>query len=218
MELDELKDSWHALDRRLDRLTAINLALVTDVQTRKARWRLVPVLVGALLNIGVGAWLTNVFARFWIAHHDTPSALLSGLFLHLGSFAIVIAGVGQLLILTRINFAKPVLEIQRNLALLHAWEARTFYALWLGAWLAWPAVLVVGAMSLAGVDLWALAPGVVLMNVAVAIGAVLLFLALHRRARRGNARLSRWLQRLVANHSIERARAALAEIDHFAAD
>ena len=44
MELDDLKASWQSLDRRLNQLVSINLALVTDKQTRKARWRLLPVL------------------------------------------------------------------------------------------------------------------------------------------------------------------------------
>ena len=46
----------------------------------------------------------------------------------------------QLLLVTRINFASPVLVIQRYLALLQTWEARSFYWKWLGAWLLWPAL------------------------------------------------------------------------------
>ena len=49
-------------------------------------------------------------------------------------------GAMQLLLVTRINFASPVLVIQRYLALLQTWEARSFYWKWLGAWLLWPAL------------------------------------------------------------------------------
>jgi hypothetical protein len=214
MELDDLKASWNSLDTRLERLAAINLSLITDNQRRKARWRLLPVIIGALLNIAAGGWLVSVCARFWSTHFDTPSALISGIALHLGGLGIVIAGVVQLLIVARINFAQPVIEMQRYLALLHAWEVRSFGWLWLGAWLAWPAVLVAGAMSIAGVDLWARAPEIVIVNVLVSVAAVVGFIALHRRARRGG-RLGVWLDRLLTNHSIERARSALGEIDRF---
>ena len=214
MELDELKASWNSLDRRMNQLASINFSLLTDSQTRKARWRLLPVLIGAVINIAAGGWLVSVCARFWIAHQDTTSALISGLVLHLGGLGIVVAGVVQLLIVARINLAQPVLVMQRYLALLHAWEVRSFCWLWLGAWLAWPAVLVAGAMSIAGVDLWARAPGIVIVNIFASVAAVIGFVVLHRRARRGG-RLGSWLDRLLTNHSIERARAALAEIDRF---
>ncbi len=217
MELDELKASWQSLDRRVNQLASINLSLVIDSQTRKARWRLLPVLIGAMINVAAGGWLVSVCARFLSAHHDTTSALISGLMLQLGGLGIVIAGVVQLIIVARINFAQPVLEMQRHLALLNAWEVRSFGWLWLGAWLALPAVLVAGVMSIAGVDLWARAPGIVVANVLASVAAVAGFVALHRRARRGG-RLGAWLDSLLTNHSIARARSALAEIERFSRD
>ena len=69
MELDELKASWQSLDRRVDELTAINRRLLTETISRKARWRLAPVLVGAVLNMIIGAWFALVWAnsgaRIW---------------------------------------------------------------------------------------------------------------------------------------------------------
>jgi hypothetical protein len=218
MELDDLKGSWRDLDRRLNQLTAINLALMTDAQTRKARWRLLPVLIGALINVAVGGWLVSVFARFWIAHLGTPSAVIAGVALHLFCLGGVIMGVVQLLLVTRINFARPVLVIQRYLALLQAWEARSFYWVWLGAWLMWPALLVAGAMALARVDLWAAAPGVVLVNVAAGLIVALLSVLFHRMARRRGSKLGGWLDRFLASHSVARAKAALDELDRFAAE
>ncbi len=190
----------------MSRLTALNLALITDVQRRKARWRLLPVLVGASFNVAVGGWLTNVFARFWLAHLDMPSSLVAGMALHAASVGLVIMGAVQLLLVTRINFAQPVLTIQRYLALLQAWEARSFRWAWLGAWLLWPALLVAGAMAIAGVDLWARAPGVVLVNVAAGVGGALLSVVFDRIARRPGGRLGAWMERLLTNQSVKRAK------------
>jgi hypothetical protein len=216
MELDELKASWQSLDRRVDRLTEMNLALLGELQKRKARFRLLPTLIGALLNIAVGGWLVSVFARFWVAHLDTPSAVISGVALHLFCIGGIIMGVMQLLLITRINFARPVLVLQRYLALLQAWEARSFYFTWLGAWLLWPALLVAGAMALARVDLWVVAPGVVLINVAAGVGVALLSVLFHRFARRPASRLGTWLDRFLTSHSVARAKSALGELDRFA--
>jgi hypothetical protein len=218
MELDELKASWQSLDRRLNRLVTINLALVTDKQTRKARWRLLPVLIGSLINIVFGGWLVSVFARFWVAHLDTPSAVIAGVALHVFCLGGVIMGVVQLLLVMRINFARPVLVIQRHLALLQAWEARSFYWVWVGAWLMWPALLVAGAMALAKVDLWAVAPNVVLLNAAPCVVVALLSVLFHRMAHRPGSRLGGWLDRFLTSHSVARAKAALDELDRFAAE
>ena len=218
MELDELKASWRSLDRRLDRLEEMNLALLSAAKKRKARWRLLPVLIGALINIVFGGWLVSVFARFWVAHLDTPSAVITGVALHLFCVGGVIMGVMQLLIVLRINFASPVLVIQRYLALLQAWESRSFYWVWLGAWLLWPALLVVGAMALARVDLWAVAPGVVLVNLAAGVVVSLLSVLLHRSARRRAGRLGAWLDRFLTSYCVAGARAALDELDRFARD
>ena len=216
MELDELKAAWQSLDRRLGRLGEINLALATDAQTRKARWRLLPVARGALMNVAIGGWLIGVFARFWSSHLDVPSAAVAGIALHAAATGLVIVGIVRLVVLARINFAQPVVAIQRHLALLEAWEARSFRWGWLAAWLLMPAALVAGCMAIAGIDLWERAPGVVLLNVGVAAGVALLSGLFHRWARRPGARGGAWLERLLTNHSIERAKSALAEIDRFA--
>jgi hypothetical protein len=216
MELDELKTSWQNLDRRVDRLTETNLALLGDAQKRKARWRLLPVFVGALFNIAVGGWLVSVFARFWVAHLETPSAVISGIALHVFCVGGIIMGVMQLLLVTRINFAGPVLVIQRYLALLQAWEARSFYWAWMGAWLLWPALLVAGAMALARVDLWAAAPGVVLVNLAAGVAVALVSVVFLRAARRPASRFGIWLDRFLTSHSVAGAKAALDELDGFA--
>jgi hypothetical protein len=216
MELDELKASWQSLDRRVDRLAAMNLALLSDVQKRKARFRLLPLLIGALLNIAIGGWLASAFARFWIAHLETPSAVIAGVVLQVFCIGSVIMGVMHLLLVTRINFASPVLVIQRYLALLQAWDARAFYWNWLGAWLIWPALLVAGAMALARVDLWTAAPAVVLVNLAAGLVMALLSVLFHRVARRPASRLGAWLDRFLTSHGVAGAKTALAELDRFA--
>jgi len=218
MELDDLKASWQSLDRRVSELAAINRRLVTEVQTRKARWRLLPALVGALVNIAGGGWLAAVCARFWIAHLDTASSVVAGMALQAASVGFVIAGVVQLLLIMRINFARPVVIIQRYLALLQAWELRAFHWSWLGAWLLVPALLVAAAMGLAGVDVWTRSPGAVLGAAVIGSGGALLSLGFHRWTHRPGGKLGLWLDRLLTSGSIEHSRAAIDEIDRFAGD
>ena len=70
-------------------------------------------------------------------------------------------------------------------------------------------------MAFAHVDLWARAPGFVLINLAVGVGGTLLSVLFRRMAQPGN-RLGDWFERFLRTDSIERSRASLAEIDRFA--
>ncbi len=218
MELDDLKASWQAMDRRVTELATVNLRLITQQQTGKARLSLLPVVLLALLNICAGGWLASVIARFWLSHLGTTSAVLAGLLLQVASVGVVIVGVVQLLIVVRINYARPVVTIQRYLAQLRTWDLRSFRAMWLGSWVLLPAMLVATVMAVANIDLWHSAPDWVLASTIVGVGGAVLSALLYRWANRPGATLGARLDRLLLNHSIQRAQRALDEIDQFKAE
>jgi len=216
MELDELKASWQSLDRRVSQLTALNLALFTDVQRRKVRWRLAPVLAGAVLNMIIGAWFALVWGKFWTAHLGTPAVAIAGIALHLASIGLFVIGLVRLVLVLRINYTQPVLMIQRSLATLQEFEARSFHAVWFACWVLVPAALVAIVMGFAGVDLWERASGFILANFVVCLAGGLAPPLLHYWARRRPGRLAAWMDAFLLSHSIARAKAAIAEIDDFA--
>lgn len=216
MELDELKASWQSLDRRVSQLTALNLALFTDAQRRKVRWRLVPVLAGAVMNMIIGAFFALVWGKFWSAHLATPAVAVAGIALHLASIGLVVIGVVRLVLVLRITYTQPVLTIQRSLATLQEFEARSFHAVWFACWVLVPAALVTLVMEFAGVDLWERASSFILANFGVCLAGGLAPPLLHYWARRHPGRLAAWMDAFLLSHSIARAKAAVAEIDEFA--
>lgn len=216
MELDELKASWKSLDRRVGELTAINRRLLTETLSRKARWRLAPVMVGAALNMIIGAFFALVWGKFWSAHLATPAVAIAGIALHLASIGLIVIGLVRMVLVLRINYTQPVLTIQRSLATLQEFEARSFYAVWFACWVLVPAALVAIVMGFAGVDLWERASGFILANLVVCLAGGLAPSLLHYWARRRPGRLAAWMDAFLLTHSIARAKAAIAEIDDFA--
>jgi hypothetical protein len=216
MELDELKASWQKLDRRVEELTAINRKLLTEAMSRKARWRLAPVILGAAANVVIGAFFAVAAARFWSSHLHAPPALIGGIALHALSILLVVIGVGRLELARRISFARPVLEIQRSLAALQKWEAWSFHAMWVGCWLMTMAILIAFAIATTGIRFWEHLSGYLLINMAVwtALGPAPLLL--HVWSRRRNGKLAARMDAFLTSHSIARARAAIDEIDEFA--
>jgi hypothetical protein len=216
MELDDLKQQWQALDRKLDRSLALNVRLLTETRTRRSKLRLLPLLLLQPLQLAFGIALIVYFARFWIANLDSPPLAASGMVLHASSVGLVIDAVMRMLLIVRINYAAPVIVIQRYLALLRRWEIRSFKWAWMGFWLASPAMLLVGVKQVAGVNLWEVWPAAVIWTTVGGVGGAGLSYLFARWARHSEGRLGAAMDRVYVGHSIARAQASLDEIEEFA--
>lgn len=216
MELDELKSAWQRLDRRVEELTALNRQLLTGAATRRARWRLAPVMIGSVLNIIAGLVFAVMCGAFWTAHLDKPGVVIAGLALHVASIGLVVIGAVRLTLALQVDYSQPVLEIQRALAKLQQWETRSFLVAWLGGWLVVCAAFIVAVATLTGIDLWQVAPSYVLLSLVVSLAGGLVPLLLHGWARRRGGRLATWFDAFMLNRNIARASEAVAEIDDFA--
>jgi len=215
MELDELKASWQRLDQRVHELTLINRRLVTDTVIRRARWRLAPVIAGAVANILIGGFFAAVSGSFWGSHLHSPPALVGGIALHALSIVFIVIGVGRLALARQIDFTRPVLEIQRSLASLQRWEAWSFHAAWVGVCLLMVAVMIAVAIAMMGAGFWQRAPGYLLGNLLVWLAIGLAPPLLYIGSRRRKGRIAARMDAFLTSHSIARARAMVDEIDEF---
>ena len=213
MELDELKQQWQALDRKLDRSIALNLRLLTETRTRRTKLRLLPLLLLQPFQLAIGFAVAISCARFWIRHVDAPALLISGLALHAFGIGLVVDALVRILLIARINFAGPVVTIQRYLAYLRHWEIRSFKWGWMIIWALLPAMLIAGVKTVSGVDPWASWPAYVTWTaVASAVGMLASYLF-----DRG-ARTRDHTGGIYVGCSVSAAQAALDEVDQFARD
>jgi hypothetical protein len=216
MELDELKASWQRLDQRVQQLTLINRRLMFDAAVRRARWRLAPLLASAATNVLIGAFFSLASAWFIGTHRDTPFALIPALVLQLTSLVYLVIGVGRLVLARRVDFTRPVLEIQRSLAAMQKWEAWSWLAMWVGSSLLPMAMLVAVVIATHGTPSWQHMPAVVLANSILWIVTALVPLTVYFVSRRRKGKFAAWVDSYLTSHSIAEARAAIAEIDEFA--
>jgi hypothetical protein len=209
MELDDLKPHWQAIDRKLDRSLALNLRVLTETRTRRARLRLLPLFLLQPVQLVIGVAVTVYCAQFWMANMGTVPLLVSGLALHVLGIGLIVDAVMRMVLITRIHVTDPVVTIQRSLAHLRHWEVRSFRWVWVAVWALLPAMLIVGARSLTGVDLWARWPeGVGWLAVGSTVGLALSY--------GFDVVASRRWPDLYVGHSIAWAQAALDEIETFA--
>jgi hypothetical protein len=132
------------------------------------------------------------------------------------SIVLVVVGVGRLELARRIDFSRPVLEIQRSLAALQKWEAWSFHAIWVGCWLLMMAFMIAFWIAMTGTRFWAHLSSYVIVNMLVSTVLGLAPLLLHVWSRRHNGKFAARMDAFLTSHSIARARAAIDEIDEFA--
>lgn len=217
MELDEMKQAWQSLDRRLARQHALGLQLFRRGRADRLRRHLRPLWWGQSLQIALGVAAMLWGMAFWSTRLGDWKAMACGIAMQVFGI-LMIAFAGRLLrLLHGIDLAGPVTDIQRRLAAMRVRrvkvEAPMFVLLGGFAWIPAILMLTVGETERAGVELWREAPGLPLwlvLNGLLALALATLVAWLLRRAGR-----ARWLEGHVAGSAIRRAERELAEVERF---
>jgi hypothetical protein len=215
MELDELKGAWQALERKLDRQHALELHNFRTGRLASARRGLWPLVVGQVVQAAAGFALMGVSAPYWVAHWGQWHLVVYGVLLHLYGLMLVLFAGRDLVQVARIDYAAPVLEIQKQLAGLRVQRVRAAAAFAVAGCFVWiPLVLLV--FQWLGADLWVHKPAMVgwfLLSGVVAAGATWAVVAWSRLPR--NAGLRRSMHDSAAGRSLARAQGVLDEIARF---
>ena len=187
MELDELKQAWQSLDRRLERHNTLNLQLLKDDRTRRMRSSLRPLFCGQLFQIAFGLVLVLLASALWMRAGSMHSGLpwrvvLAGVLVQVfGIATIALAGCTLGLIRT-IDYAAPVLAIQKQLSKLRRFYIISGLVVGLPWWFMWVPVLMV-LVGVGGVDLHARAPSVTWIGMGLGVAGLLATWGFHRWSR-----------------------------------
>jgi len=216
MELDELKTAWRTLDRRLERQNALNLQRFVDGRLDKLRSRLRPLYWGQLAQMMTGVLLVLFAVGFWTRYREVTHLLLAGIILHVYGVLMIICGGVTLGLMSRIDYAAPVLAIQKQLATVRRLYIRSGTLVGLAWWLLWMPFMMVLLMVLFGADLYADAPSVIYSGSAVGILGLIATWWFHRWSRDPRRpRLARFVDDSMTGDSLREAQAHLDEIARF---
>ena len=211
MELDELKQAWHAMEQRLDRQQALNTQLLAESRIDRAKRHLRWLLLGQSAQLALGLLVTLLSVRFWIANHEVPPMLAAGLAGHAWGVLLICSAVVELLLVTRVQYAQPVITVQRYLALLRRWRTRV--APWLG--LPFLLACMFGPMALAALGA-PVSTGWLVGNLVVCLGLVLAAAGFYRWSHRpGREALAGRIDDFLGGDSLRRAREQLDELAAF---
>lgn len=219
MEFDDMKAAWQTLDRRLEQQHALNLQVFRDLRQEKARSGLRPLFWGQLSQIVFGFLMILLGVSAWSSPGATTPLLLSGIIVHAyGVLAIALAGI-TLGMIRRLDYAAPVLLIQKRLAQLRTFYVRSGMIIGLSWWVFWIPFAACLLAWLAGVDFLANMDRAIGWCIAVGIAGLLGTWGFHRwAARSGRTRLARAMNDGMTGSSLRRAQAILDEIRRFERD
>src|ERR1700722_11592563 len=90
MSTDEFQEIWKAYDRKLEKSLQINLHLLKEVQSQKAKSALRPFIAGRVLGIVIGIpYLVLLGVAFWLVRTQPVMAVSVAAFIICTVIAIV---------------------------------------------------------------------------------------------------------------------------------
>jgi hypothetical protein len=223
METDELKLAWQTLSRRLERHDALQAHVLLEQRKQKALSSLRPLFWGQVAQTLFGIPFILLAALLWIRGGQSGDGLpwttvVAGIIVQLYGIA-TIAMAGQTLHrIGQIDYAQPIVDIQKRLATLRRTYIVNGMLAGLPWWFLWVPVLMVLA-GLGGTDLYARAPGMVWIGLLVGAAGLLATAWFHRWSRNpARPRLAKAMEDSISGASLRRARAQFDEIARFEQD
>lgn len=216
MELDDMRTAWRELTEQLSAQRQLNLALLRESRLDSTRRTLRPLYRGQQVQIVCGVVLAVIAAPFWLSHLGESHLMVVGLISHLYALLLIITGARTFRQLQRIDFAVPVVEIQKQIARLEQIHVQNGWLVGLPWWLVWLPISLLG-LGLFGVDVYANAPkGWILYSVGFGVIGAAMTVLLYRWAVTSGvpARAAR-ARELASGKGFARAQDYLAEIQRF---
>ena len=218
MELDDLKRTWEAHDRKLDASIRLNARLLHESVLGKAETALKPLSRWLVIELSV-----NLVAALWTGsflrtHLAEPRYLVPAAALQLCAIALIVACVRQIVAIAQIDYSAPILGIQKRLESLRVGRIRTTMWILLLAPLAWTPLFIVALKSFLGVDVYA-AFGAVWLAANVLFGLVVIaagvWVSRRYADRMERSSLLQRLMRDIAGHNLTAATDRLRSLSEF---
>ena len=215
MELDDLKSAWQSLDRRLELDNTLKLHDLRERKLDKARGSLRPLFWGQVAQILFGIPFILLASLLWMSQPAHASSIVAGVLVHAYGVLMIIAAGVVLGALREVDYAAPVLDIQKRLLRARTLYIRSGMVAGLPWWFLWIAILQVLA-GLGDVDLLAKAPSLVWIGYGIGAVGLLATWWFHRWARRPQrAGFGRKMDDSLSGGSLRKALAQLDELQRF---
>jgi len=210
MNLDELQTRWDEYDRKLDSLVQLNRKLLSAGPLARARSALRRQRLWAILGTIMNALVIPLVGLFIGLNHGSPKYLVPAIAVDLYFIAALVVHARQVHLLSDLDYTGPVAAIQRRIVTLVRLRLRFAQWITMTVVLMWVPFSIVVAKAFLDVDLYAVAPGWLLVNAAAGLCVLAILARFARRVARGQvAPPSQGVLRGIAGENLSAAAAFL---------
>jgi hypothetical protein len=215
MDLDEMKQQWEEQNQKLDESIRLSRSLLTATNLNHARSALQR--LKAALIFGAAIWFLIIMALgdFIFQNLANLGLVWSAVAVDVFAIGMLVANIRQLATIQKIDYASPVVLIQRRLAELRVFRVRTVQWGLVAGTIVWAPCLIVVAKAWFGLEginaawLWA--------NVVFGLSLIPLTIWISRRFadRMHQSPFLQKLMRDIAGQNLTAATGFLASISEF---
>jgi hypothetical protein len=154
MDLDELKEKWTELDRKLDVNIRLNRQLLSATKLNQTRSSLKRLAVYTGLEAAVWFAIIVVLGNFIYEHISMAQFAVAGVALDVYSIVTLNFLIRQIALALRIDYGKPIATIQKQIEALRVLRIRTIQWGVLAGLVAWVPFMIVLFKGAFGVDIY----------------------------------------------------------------
>ena len=218
MELDDFKQAWQTLDRRLERQNEISLRVYGEGKRHKAHASLRPLVWGQVAQLLFGVLVVMAAAAFWSLPlpRESPLLLAAGALMHAYGIAVIMVSAMTLAVARSLDYGAPVVAIQKHLLRLRRAYVISAMVAGLPWWVLWmlPVMVLAGVAGDAEGMGW-LVPWLAI-GIAIGIAGLLATWWFHRWSRHpSRPRLAKAMDEGLAGASLRNAQRLLDELAQF---
>ena len=215
MELNELKSTWQILEKALERGNRLTLAMLRQQKLDAVNKTLRPLKLNQAFQICMGLFFIVLAGVLWSTKPTAISVILSGVFVQAYGIGCVLTAGIVFSSLNRIDYSAPVVEMQSGLARVRRAYGICVLVAGLSWWFLWIPLLMLLA-GLAHVNLYAHAPSVIWIGMAIGIAGLLCMYGLYAYSHKSsNVRFRQFIERATFGRSLQNALQQLHEIRKF---
>jgi hypothetical protein len=211
MSTDEFQQIWKAYDAKLERSLQLNLRLLKDMQTQKARSALKTFVAGSFFMVVLGVlW---VLLLGFILYHVWSQPVMAVSFVAFILCSAIAIGeyVRDIRVISRISYAENIVDTQEKLAGLQSSMIRSLRIVWLQLPF-WSTFFISNELIRKGGSQF------LMIQIPITLLLILAAIFLYRNITVENAKKKRWVKALIRGtgaRTVARAMDFMKEIEDF---
>jgi len=215
MELDELKSTWQALEKALERGNQLSVAMLRQQKLDAVHKHLRLLKLNQAFQIFLGVLFIVLAGLLWSTKPTAISVILGGIIVQSYGIGCVMTAGMVFSSLSRIDYAAPVVEVQGGLARVRRAYGICVLVAGLSWWFLWIPLLMLLA-GLAHINLYAHAPSVIWIGMATGVVGLLgTYWMYIYSVKSSNMQLRQFVERATFGRGLQKALQQLTEVRKF---